>query len=89
VTGQRQQAPIAKAAGDAGRLRECRVACSRVTLHDAFNGSGNQETSAHDALELSLVEYTFGSGEPPSSRRHRAAPYQSNPAQKAARAAAS
>ncbi|HZA37423.1 MAG TPA: hypothetical protein VE505_20975 [Vicinamibacterales bacterium] len=48
-------------------------------MHDALNGSGNQEISAHDALELSLVEYTFGSGEPPSSRRHRAAPYQSKP----------
>ena len=73
VTRQRRQITIAKAASDFGGLAECRVACCRVALHDALNGGGNQQISAHDAVELRLVEDTCSSGEPAGRRSDGAA----------------
>ena len=64
VTGKRRQIAIAKPVGDFGRLSECSVPCRRITMHDVLNGGRNQQISAHDTVEVRLVEDPFSSGEP-------------------------
>ena len=73
VTRQRCQIGIVEAGSDFGGLAEYRVASCRVALHDALNGGGNQQISAHHAVELCLVEDTCSSGEPAGRRSDGAA----------------
>ena len=73
VTRQRCQIGIVEAGSDFGGLAECRVASCCVALHDALNGGGNQQISAHHAVELCLVEDACSSGEPAGRRSDCAA----------------
>src|SRR4029453_18446364 len=68
ATGNRCQIAITKPVGDLLRLAECGVTCRRITLHDALDGGRNEQESAHDAVEVRLVENTFSSGEPAGCR---------------------
>jgi len=72
VTGERREIAIAESACDRCGLAKYGVTGRRVALHNALNGGGNQQISAHDAIELHLVEETFSSGEPPRGWSHSA-----------------
>jgi hypothetical protein len=68
VAGHRRQIAICKAASDVRRLAECRVCRSRIALHDAFDGGGDQQIASDDAVELPLIQQATGSCEPARCR---------------------
>jgi hypothetical protein len=79
VAGHRRQIAICKAASDLRRLAECGVRRRGITLHDAFDGDGDQQIPSDDAVELPLIQQATGSCEPAGCGSDGAPSHESKP----------